>query len=53
LSCADNQNGGNAGQDNRAGRLRARLLMFGRYPYHQGQPTADDQQKVLEIIQAI
>ena len=41
------------GQDNQVqGRLRVHeLLMFGRYPYHQGQPTADDQQKVLEIIE--
>ncbi|HBL97915.1 MAG TPA: iron ABC transporter ATP-binding protein, partial [Psychrobacter sp.] len=36
------------GQDNHVqGRLRVHeLLMFGRYPYHQGQPTAEDQQKV-------
>lgn len=41
------------GQDNQVqGRLRVHeLLMFGRYPYHQGQPTADDQQKVQEIIE--
>ncbi len=33
------------------GRLRVHeLLMFGRYPYHQGRPSADDQQKVQEII---
>ena len=41
------------GQDNQVqGRLRVHeLLMFGRYPYHQGQPTADDEQKVQEIIE--
>ena len=41
------------GQDNHVqGRLRVHeLLMFGRYPYHQGQPTANDQQKVQEIIE--
>ncbi|MBE0407543.1 iron ABC transporter ATP-binding protein [Psychrobacter sp. AOP22-C1-22] len=41
------------GQDNQVqGRLRVHeLLMFGRYPYHQGQPTAHDQQKVQEIIE--
>ena len=41
------------GQDNQVqGRLRVHeLLMFGRYPYHQGQPTANDQQKVQEIIE--
>ncbi|MEN8625815.1 iron ABC transporter ATP-binding protein [Psychrobacter proteolyticus] len=41
------------GQDNHVqGRLRVHeLLMFGRYPYHQGQPTADDQQKVREILE--
>lgn len=41
------------GQDNQVqGRLRVHeLLMFGRYPYHQGQPTANDQQKVNEIIE--
>ena len=41
------------GQDNQVqGRLRVHeLLMFGRYPYHQGQPTTDDQQKVQEIIE--
>ena len=41
------------GQDNQVqGRLRVHeLLMFGRYPYHQGQPTADDQQKVEAIIE--
>ena len=40
-------------QDNQVqGRLRVHeLLMFGRYPYHQGQPTAKDQQKVDEIIE--
>ncbi|WP_394212805.1 ABC transporter ATP-binding protein [Psychrobacter piscatorii] len=41
------------GQDNHVqGRLRVHeLLMFGRYPYHQGQPTAGDQQKVQEILE--
>lgn len=41
------------GQDNQVqGRLRVHeLLMFGRYPYHQGQPTADDRQKVQAIIE--
>ncbi|WP_198333960.1 iron ABC transporter ATP-binding protein [Psychrobacter namhaensis] len=41
------------GQDNQVqGRLRVHeLLMFGRYPYHQGQPTSDDQQKVQEVIE--
>jgi len=41
------------GQDNHVqGRLRVHeLLMFGRYPYHQGQPTADDQQKIQEILE--
>ena len=41
------------GQDNQVqGRLRVHeLLMFGRYPYHQGQPTIDDQQKVQEILE--
>ncbi len=40
-------------QDNHVqGRLRVHeLLMFGRYPYHQGRPTLDDQQKVDEIIE--
>ena len=40
-------------QDNQVqGRLRVHeLLMFGRYPYHQGQPTANDQQKVSKIIE--
>lgn len=40
-------------QDNQVqGRLRVHeLLMFGRYPYHQGQPSAKDQQKVAEIIE--
>ncbi len=40
-------------QDNQVqGRLRVHeLLMFGRYPYHQGRPTANDQQKVAEIIE--
>ena len=33
------------------GRLRVHeLLMFGRYPYHQGRPTATDQQMVRDII---
>ncbi len=41
------------GQDNHVqGRLRVHeLLVFGRYPYHQGQPTADDQQKVQAILE--
>lgn len=41
------------GQDNHVqGRLRVHeLLMFGRYPYHQGQPTASDAQKVQDIIE--
>ncbi|WP_435949398.1 ATP-binding cassette domain-containing protein [Psychrobacter sp. DM8] len=41
------------GQDNQVqGRLRVHeLLMFGRYPYHQGRPSAADQQKVNEIIE--
>src|SRR5690606_15840792 len=40
-------------QDNQVqGRLRVyELLMFGRYPYHQGRPTASDKQKVMEIIE--
>lgn len=40
------------GQDNQVqGRLRVHeLLMFGRYPYHQGQPSAQDKQKVQEVI---
>ncbi len=40
-------------QDNQVqGRLRVHeLLMFGRYPYHQGRPSAKDQQKVDEIIE--
>lgn len=40
-------------QDNNVqGRLRVHeLLMFGRYPYHQGSPTVSDQQKVDEIIE--
>ncbi|PNK60097.1 ATP-binding cassette domain-containing protein [Psychrobacter sp. FDAARGOS_221] len=34
------------------GRLRvAELLMFGRYPYHQGRPTELDRQKVAEVIE--
>lgn len=33
------------------GRLRVReLLMFGRYPYHQGRPTQVDKDKVEEMI---
>lgn len=33
------------------GRLRVReLLMFGRYPYHQGRPTQADKNKVEEMI---
>ncbi|MBO1516309.1 ABC transporter ATP-binding protein [Psychrobacter halodurans] len=41
------------GQDNQVqGRLRVHeLLMFGRYPYHQGQPSAEDEQKVQEMIE--
>ncbi|WP_299186586.1 ATP-binding cassette domain-containing protein [uncultured Psychrobacter sp.] len=41
------------GQDNQVqGRLRVHeLLMFGRYPYHQGQPSAQDEQKVQEVIE--
>jgi len=41
------------GQDNQVqGRLRVHeLLMFGRYPYHQGKPTPKDVQKVTEIIE--
>ncbi|MEN2750363.1 ATP-binding cassette domain-containing protein [Psychrobacter sp. FBL11] len=40
-------------QDNQVqGRLRVHeLLMFGRYPYHQGKPTTTDVQKVAEIIE--
>ncbi|WP_430737446.1 ABC transporter ATP-binding protein [Psychrobacter sp. VH5] len=40
------------GQDNQVqGRLRVHeLLMFGRYPYHQGQPSTQDKQKVQEVI---
>ncbi|WP_299068001.1 ABC transporter ATP-binding protein [uncultured Psychrobacter sp.] len=40
------------GQDNQVqGRLRVHeLLMFGRYPYHQGKPTPKDEQKVQEVI---
>jgi len=40
-------------QDNQVqGRLRVHeLLMFGRYPYHQGRPTTNDQQQVDEIIE--
>jgi len=34
------------------GRLRVHeLLMFGRYPYHQGKPTSADVQKVHEMIE--
>lgn len=34
------------------GRLRVEeLLMFGRYPYHQGRPTPADHQKVAEVIE--
>lgn len=34
------------------GRLRVHeLLMFGRYPYHQGKPSATDFQKVHEMIE--
>lgn len=34
------------------GRLRVEeLLMFGRYPYHQGRPTTADHQKVAEVIE--
>lgn len=34
------------------GRLRVEeLLMFGRYPYHQGRPSVQDQQKVSEVIE--
>lgn len=33
------------------GRLRVReLLMFGRYPYHQGRPSADDELMVDKIV---
>lgn len=33
------------------GRLRvAELLMFGRYPYHQGNPSEQDYQKVQEVM---
>ena len=41
------------GQENHVqGRLRVHeLLMFGRYPYHQGQPTANDERKIQEIIE--
>ncbi|BBI66680.1 hypothetical protein PKHYL_08710 [Psychrobacter sp. KH172YL61] len=43
------------GQDNHVqGRLRVHeLLMFGRYPYHQGQPTAEDQQKYKKSLNAL
>ncbi len=35
------------------GRLRVReLLMFGRYPYHQGRPCVSDFDKVDEVIQS-
>lgn len=34
------------------GRLRVReLLMFGRYPYHQGRPTAADEEKVAWVLE--
>lgn len=34
------------------GRLRVHeLLMFGRYPYHQGRPSKHDHEKVAEIIE--
>lgn len=34
------------------GRLRVEeLLMFGRYPYHQGRPTIKDYEKVAEVIE--
>lgn len=34
------------------GRLRVReLLMFGRYPYHQGRPTATDEEKVAWVLE--
>ncbi|WP_019673243.1 iron ABC transporter ATP-binding protein [Psychrobacter lutiphocae] len=34
------------------GRLRvAELLMFGRYPYHQGRPTEIDNEKVAQVIE--
>lgn len=33
------------------GRLRVHeLLMFGRYPYHQGQPTDSDKQQVAQML---
>lgn len=40
-------------QDNHVqGRLRVHeLLMFGRYPYHQGRPRAEDHAKVNEMIE--
>ena len=39
-------------QDNHIqGRLRVEeLLMFGRYPYHQGRPTEEDKQQVQSVI---
>lgn len=34
------------------GRLRVReLLLFGRYPYHQGRPSKEDKEKVQEVIE--
>lgn len=34
------------------GRLRVQeLLLFGRYPYHQGRPTVQDEQKVWQVIE--
>lgn len=34
------------------GRLRVKeLLLFGRYPYHQGRPTVQDEQKVWQVIE--
>lgn len=41
-----------AQSNNLQGRLRvAELLMFGRYPYHQGRPSAEDHQKIAEVIE--
>lgn len=35
------------------GRLRVKeLLMFGRYPHHQGRPTQADHDKVAQVMQA-
>lgn len=40
-----------AQENHMQGRLRVEeLLMFGRYPYHQGRPTTSDKQKVHEVI---